>query len=51
MEKDKEVKKVENPLPPTKQNDGGKGSSPRPIEIDKATYRKNWDKVFKEIYG
>jgi|3_EtaG_2_1085321.scaffolds.fasta_scaffold01605_9 hypothetical protein len=51
MENNKEVKKVENPPPPTKQNDGGKGSSPRPIGIDKNTYRKNWDKIFKEIYG
>ena len=49
--KDKEVKKeekVENP-PPIKQNDGGKGSIQRPI--DKNIYRKNWDKVFKKIYG
>ena len=51
MENDKEVKKVENPPPPTKQNDGGKGSSPRPIGIDKNKYRKNWDKVFKDKYG
>ena len=48
MENDKEVKKVENP-PPVKQNDGGKGSIQRPF--DKNTYRKNWDKIFKEIYG
>ena len=48
MENDKEVKKVENP-PPIKQNDGGKGSSQRPV--DKNIYRKNWDKIFKEIYG
>ena len=49
--KDKEVKKeekVEN-SPPVKQNDGGKGSTQRPF--DKNTYRKNWDKVFKNIYG
>ena len=44
MENDKEVKKVENP-PPIKQNDGGKGSSPRPV--DKNTYRKNWNMIFK----
>tara|TARA_B100000745_G_scaffold270405_1_gene197314 strand:- start:589 stop:729 length:141 start_codon:yes stop_codon:yes gene_type:complete len=44
MENDKEVKKVENP-PPIKQNDGGKGSSPRPV--DKNTYRKNWNRIFK----
>ena len=48
MENDKEVKKVENP-PPVKQNDGGKGSIQR--TIDKNIYRKNWDKVFKKIYG
>jgi len=49
--KNKEVKKeekVEN-SPPVKQNDGGKGSTQRPF--DKNTYRKNWDKVFKNIYG
>ena len=49
--KNKEVKKeekVEN-SPPVKQNDGGKGSTQRPF--DKNTYRKNWDKVFKKIYG
>ena len=48
--KNEEVKKeekVENP-PPVKQNDGGKGSIPRPF--DKNTYRKNWDNVFKKIY-
>jgi len=53
LPKDKKVKKekkVENP-PPTKQNDGGKGSVPRPIGIDKNIYRKNWDKVFKKTYG
>ena len=44
MKNDKEVKKVENP-PPIKQNDGGKGSSPRPV--DKNTYRKNWNRIFK----
>ena len=44
MENDKEVKKVEN-SPPIKQNDGGKGSSPRPV--DKNTYRKNWNRIFK----
>jgi len=44
MENDKEVKKVENP-PPIKQNDGGKGSSPRPV--DKNTYRTNWNRIFK----
>ena len=49
MENDKEVKKVENPPPPPKQNDGGKGSSPRPG--DKNIYRKNWDNVFKKTYG
>tara|TARA_B100000809_G_C14785904_1_gene404744 strand:- start:359 stop:553 length:195 start_codon:yes stop_codon:yes gene_type:complete len=49
--KNEEVKKeekVEN-SPPVKQNDGGKGSIPRPF--DKNTYRKNWDNVFKKIYG
>jgi len=49
--KNKEVKKeekVEN-SPPVKQNDGGKGSIQRPF--DKSTYRKNWDNVFKKIYG
>ena len=49
--KNEEVKKeekVENP-PPVKQNDGGKGSTQRPF--DKNTYRKNWDNVFKKIYG
>ena len=49
--KNEEVKKeekVENP-PPVKQNDGGKGSIQR--SFDKNTYRKNWDNVFKKIYG
>jgi hypothetical protein len=46
MENDKEVKKVENP-PPIKRNDGGKGSSPRPVGIDKNTYKKNWNRIFK----
>ena len=41
------IKKVENP-PPTKQNDGGKGSSPRPTGIDKKTYKKNWNRTFKD---
>ena len=41
------IKKVENP-PPTKQNDGGKGSSPRPTGLDKKTYKKNWNRTFKD---
>ena len=45
MKNDKEVKKVETP-PPIKQNDGGKGSSPRPV--DKNIYRKNWNRTFKD---
>tara|TARA_R110000765_G_scaffold79309_1_gene156084 strand:+ start:198 stop:371 length:174 start_codon:yes stop_codon:yes gene_type:complete len=44
----KKTEKVEN-SPPVKQNDGGKGSTPRPF--DKNTYRKNWDNVFKKTYG
>ena len=39
------IKKVENP-PPIERNDGGKGSSPRPV--DKDTYRKNWNRTFKD---
>ena len=46
MESDKEVKKFENP-PPIKHNDGGKGSSPRPVGIDKNIYKKNWNRTFK----
>ena len=45
MTNDKEVKQVENP-PPIKQNDGGKGSSPRPV--DKDIYRKNWNRTFTD---
>lgn len=49
--KNEEVKKeekVEN-SPPVKQNDGGKGSIQR--SFNKNIYRKNWDNVFKKIYG
>lgn len=28
-------------------SDGGKGSSPRPYSIDKETFNKNWDAIFK----
>ena len=48
VKKVKKEEKVEN-SPPVKQNDGGKGSIQRPF--DKSTYRKNWDNVFKKIYG
>lgn len=26
----------------------GKGSKPRPIEIDRKTYDDNWDRIFKK---
>lgn len=26
---------------------GGKGSKPRPFSVDKKTFDKNWDKIFK----
>lgn len=29
-------------------SDGGKGSTPRPIDVDKETYDKNWDRIFKK---
>lgn len=28
-------------------SDGGKGSAPRPFSVDKETYDKNWDTIFK----
>jgi len=27
-------------------SDGGKGSSPRPVSVDKKTFDNNWDKIF-----
>jgi CDGSH-type Zn-finger protein len=29
-------------------SDGGKGSSPRPFSVDKATFDSNWDRVFNK---
>lgn len=29
-------------------SDGGKGSKPRPIEVDPDTYANNWDAIFKK---
>jgi hypothetical protein len=29
-------------------SDGGKGSKPRPLSIDKETFNDNWDKIFKK---
>lgn len=29
-------------------SDGGKGSKPRPISVDKKTFDDNWDKIFKK---
>ena len=29
-------------------SDGGKCSSPRPFSVDKETYNKNWDAIFKK---
>jgi len=26
----------------------GKGSKPRPYSVDKKTFEKNWDKIFKK---
>jgi len=26
----------------------GKGSKPRPIEVDRKTYDDNWDRIFKK---
>jgi hypothetical protein len=31
-------------------SDGGKGSSPRPLSVDKKTFDNNWDKIFKNEY-
>lgn len=27
---------------------GGKGSSPRPLSVDKNTFAKNWDNIFNK---
>lgn len=29
-------------------SDGGKGSKPRPIVIDRKTFEKNWDRIFNK---
>ena len=29
-------------------SDGGKGSKPRPIEIQREKFNDNWDKIFKK---
>lgn len=29
-------------------SDGGKGSSPRPLSVDKKTFDNNWDNIFKK---
>lgn len=31
-------------------SDGGKGSKPRPFSVDKETFDKNWDRIFKNDY-
>lgn len=28
--------------------DGGKGSSPRPLSVDRKTFEDNWDRIFGE---
>lgn len=30
----------------SKMSDGGKGSSPRPFDVDHSTYEKNFDAIF-----
>jgi parvulin-like peptidyl-prolyl isomerase len=29
-------------------SDGGKGSSPRPVGVDRKTFESNWDNIFKK---
>jgi hypothetical protein len=29
-------------------SDGGKGSAPRPMQIDREQYSNNWDAIFKK---
>jgi hypothetical protein len=29
-------------------SDGGKGSTPRPIEVPREKFNDNWDKIFKK---
>jgi hypothetical protein len=29
-------------------SDGGKGSRPRPLGVDKKTFDDNWDRIFKK---
>ena len=29
-------------------SDGGKGSAPRPLSVDRKTFEDNWDKIFKK---
>lgn len=32
----------------SKMSDGGKGSSPRPFDVNHQTYEDNWDSIFGE---
>ncbi len=29
-------------------SDGGKGDSPRPMDVDHQTFQNNWDAIFKK---
>ena len=29
-------------------SDGGKGSAPRPLSVDRETFENNWDLIFKK---
>ena len=29
-------------------SDGGKGSKPRPLSVDRETYQANWEAIFKK---
>lgn len=29
-------------------SDGGKGSAPRPLSVDRKTFESNWDMIFKK---
>lgn len=31
-------------------SDGGKGSKPRPLSVDRETFDKNWNRIFKNEY-
>ena len=31
-------------------SDGGKGSIPRPLSVDREIFEKNWDKIFNNDY-